>query len=266
MAVIEMISRKSESVTRRPPVFFLHGAWHGAWCWEERFLPYFASRGFDAYAVSLRGHRPCDPDHARNTARIADYVADVSLAADALPEPPVLVGHSMGGLIVQKYLEGRTAPAAVLMASSPVRGLAGSTARMALRHSGCFLKSCLTGDLTHLIASSELLRESFFSDGPDGPDDETLERYRANLRPESFRAFLDMIALELPRPRRVGVPVLVLGAERDAVISRRETERTARSYGTRAVFIPDTAHDMMLEHTWRDAADAIINWLPSIGL
>jgi pimeloyl-ACP methyl ester carboxylesterase len=44
-----------KQVTQRSPILFVHGAWHGAWCWEN-FLPYFADRGYGAYAVSLRGH------------------------------------------------------------------------------------------------------------------------------------------------------------------------------------------------------------------
>ena len=44
-----------EHMTQRSPIFFVHEAWHAAWCWEN-FLPYFANRGYAAYAVSLRGH------------------------------------------------------------------------------------------------------------------------------------------------------------------------------------------------------------------
>ncbi|MBC7517162.1 MAG: alpha/beta hydrolase [Alkalinema sp. FL-bin-369] len=42
-------------MTQRSPIFFVHGAWHAAWC-RENFLPYFANHGYAAYAVSLRGH------------------------------------------------------------------------------------------------------------------------------------------------------------------------------------------------------------------
>lgn len=40
---------------RRPPLVFVHGSYHGAWCWRENFMPYFAAAGYDTYAISLRG-------------------------------------------------------------------------------------------------------------------------------------------------------------------------------------------------------------------
>jgi len=66
--------------------------------------------------------------------RIADYVEDVAQVVGQLPEVPVIVGHSMGGLVVQKYLEKYIAPAAVLLASVPVKGVLRTTLRIALRH------------------------------------------------------------------------------------------------------------------------------------
>jgi pimeloyl-ACP methyl ester carboxylesterase len=49
---------------RPTPLLFVHGAWHGAWCWDEYFLDFFAGRGYRALAVSLRGHgNSPTPDH-----------------------------------------------------------------------------------------------------------------------------------------------------------------------------------------------------------
>ena len=54
---------------------------------------------------------------------IADFVDDVASVANSLPEAPVVIGHSMGGFVVQKYLESHDAPAAVLVASVPPSGI-----------------------------------------------------------------------------------------------------------------------------------------------
>ncbi|MGB2811055.1 MAG: alpha/beta fold hydrolase, partial [Mycobacterium sp.] len=63
--------------------------------------------------------RPESPAHFSTGAdTIADYVEDVKSVADDLPTRPVVIGHSMGGLVVQKYLESNAAPAGVLMASA----------------------------------------------------------------------------------------------------------------------------------------------------
>jgi len=48
--------RSGDDSSEHAPILFLHGAFAGAWCWAEQFMPYFAERGLDCYAVSLRGH------------------------------------------------------------------------------------------------------------------------------------------------------------------------------------------------------------------
>ncbi|MBI5715520.1 MAG: alpha/beta hydrolase, partial [Chloroflexi bacterium] len=43
---LELITRQPASNPRPTPLLFVHGAWHGAWCWAEYFLPYFAQHGY----------------------------------------------------------------------------------------------------------------------------------------------------------------------------------------------------------------------------
>ena len=80
---------------------------------------------FRAVAVSLRGHGASTLSQPLNSCSIADYVDDVRATVDMLGAEPVLIGHSMGCFVVQKYLEKRHAPAAVLMASMPSRAAGG---------------------------------------------------------------------------------------------------------------------------------------------
>lgn len=102
-----------------------------------------------------------------------------------------------------------------------------------------------------------LAREAFFSDVPD----EELLKYWERMQNDSFRAFLDMVALDLPRPPRPGTPVLVLGGARDNMLNAAEIEATARAYNTRAEIIPECAHNMMIELRWQRVADRILAWL-----
>ena len=74
-------------------------------------------------------------------------------------------------------------------------------------------------------------------------------------------AFVDMVALDLPKPEKVKTPILVVGAARDNMIGPREIEATARAYNTRAEIIPDVAHNSMLEVRWQSVADRILAWL-----
>src|ERR1044072_1083743 len=120
---LEVIARESKREAQRTPLLFVHGSCHGAWCWAENFLDYFAARGHSSYALSLRGHGQSDGKDILQWASVKDYVSDVAQVADGLRRPPVLIGHSLGGLVVQKYLETHHAPAAVLIASSPASGM-----------------------------------------------------------------------------------------------------------------------------------------------
>ena len=51
-----MITRQPSGVQKPYPIVFVHGAWHGAWCWEEHFLDYFAQHGYVVLAFDLRQH------------------------------------------------------------------------------------------------------------------------------------------------------------------------------------------------------------------
>jgi pimeloyl-ACP methyl ester carboxylesterase len=158
---LEVISN-IKHVTQPSPILFVHGAWHAAWCWEN-FLPYFADRGYAAYAVSLRGHgASAGREGIRWHSAAQDYVADVAQVIQTLPQPPILVGHSMGGYVVQKYLETQQAAAGVLLASVPVSGLCGFAVRFGWRHPWTFLKSQLWLNPWLLIETAELAQEAFF--------------------------------------------------------------------------------------------------------
>jgi pimeloyl-ACP methyl ester carboxylesterase len=260
---LEVLVREPASSGHATPVLFVHGAWHGAWCWDEHFLPYFAEHGYRAVALSLRGHgASAAPRHFR-LARIRDYVADVAQVAATLDPAPVVVGHSMGGLVVQKYLESHRAPGAILLASAPPNGVLRTTINVARKHPLRFTRVNLTWSLYPIVATPKLARENLFT--PDLPD-ERVQAYFKRLQDEAYLAYLDMLAFDLPRPKRVHTPMLVLGGERDAIFTPREVVRTARAYSAETKLFPGMAHDMMLEPRWQDVADAMLGWLDARGL
>lgn len=80
----------------------IHGAWHGGWCWD-RLVPELEAAGHAAHAPDLPGHGEDPADPAGVT--LEDYVARIREALRALPEPAVVVGHSMGGIPVSAAAE-----------------------------------------------------------------------------------------------------------------------------------------------------------------
>ena len=77
---------------------------------------------------------------------------------------------------------------------------------------------------------------------------------------ESYRAAMEMI-YNLPNPKKVKTPLLVLGAENDAIVAPKKIEKTARAYNADCKIFPQTAHDLMLERNWQTVADFMIEWL-----
>jgi pimeloyl-ACP methyl ester carboxylesterase len=240
------------------PLLFIHGMFHGAWCWDVHFLDYFARHGYASYAVNLRGHGNSEGRDKLRWTRIADFVADVDAAVRGLPRPPVVIGHSLGGFVVQKYLEDHDTPGGVLLSSPPPSGMLRPALRMMRRRPLVFARTNLTFNMAPVIASPELAREAFFS--ADFPDEE-LRTYWKLMQNESYMALLDMVVFDLPRPEKVRTSMLVLGAARDNMLKPAEIEATARAYHTQAEIIPGVAHNSMLETRWESVATRILTWL-----
>ena len=73
--------------------------------------------------------------------------------------------------------------------------------------------------------------------------------------------FLDMVALDLPKPAKVTTPVLVLGVALDNMLEPSDIEATARAYHATSDIIPNVAHNGMLEAGWQTVAERILVWL-----
>jgi pimeloyl-ACP methyl ester carboxylesterase len=255
---LEMISKYPDESRHPTPLLFIHGSLHGAWCWEVHFLDYFAQQGFAAHAINLRGHGNSEGREKLRWTRIADYVEDLANGVRQLPSPPVLIGHSMGGFIIQKYLEDHNSPGAVLLSSPSPTGFLPATVRIARRRPLIFAKVNLSLRLYPLVETPSLAREAFFSE--DLPD-ELLMEYWGQMQDESYMAFLDMVALDLPKPVNGKTPLLVLGAERDNMLKPGEIAATARAYNTKPEIIAGVAHNSMIEPGWQAVAERILIWL-----
>lgn len=257
---LDMVSRYPETTPKSPPLLFLHGSFSDARIWDEYFLPFFARNGYEAHAFSLRGHGQSEGHQYLHTWRLADYVADLEKAVATMPQPPVLIGHSMGGMVVQKYLETLpTIAGVVLMASVPPQGLLPSNLHMAMRHPFLFQQMVLFLLLGPSYGSTDMMRRLLFS-----PDVSTakLHAFFDYVQAESQVVSLDMMGLNPLRlkPDQVRAPLLVLGAQNDVFVSPALVRETARFYRAECEIFPNMAHAMMLESNWRDVADYLLAW------
>ncbi len=260
---VEVLERKAMSGELNVPILCVHGAHHAAWCWAENFLPYFAQNGYDSYALSLRGHGGSEGHDRLRWYSMDEYVSDLANVINGMEKQPVLIGHSMGGMIVQKYLEMNEIPAAVFLASAPPKGILPLVIRTFIRNPLVVLKAGLTLSPKKVIDTPQLFQEGFFS--ADMPE-QKLNDYFVRRQNDSIRAYIEMMGLNLPRTKDVKTQILVLGAENDTALTVEEVEETAKAYSTQAEFFPDMAHNMMLEENWQEVADRILEWLKEQGL
>jgi pimeloyl-ACP methyl ester carboxylesterase len=251
-------------MTEKPPLLFVHGAWHASWCWEAHFTEYFADLGYEVHTVELRGHHRNAGPSRLAWHSVADYVADVRQAAEAIGRPPVIIAHSMGGFVLQKYLESYDCAGAVLVASVPPRGVLGVVLGLAKSRPRDLFRSLTTFDLYPIVAGPAHTRAMFYSAAVPEAD---IAEYSAALGNESYRAFLDMMLFSLPRKKRIRgrAPMLVLGGELDRVFPPVDVRATAAAYGVEPVLFAGMAHNLMLDVGWQDVAATVVDWVSALS-
>ena len=222
---LEVFSCLPSRKTGKPALLFVHGAFAGGWMWTETFMPFLAEAGYPCYALSLRGHGGSTGGEQINWHSIGDYVDDVKTVVDWLDEPPVLIGHSMGGFIVQKYLEHRPATAVALVCSVPPQGLIASQFHLLFSKPQLFLE-------INRIMSGEYTDTATF-----------------NLP--------NLFAMHRP-------PMLILGAEDDVLVPAFLVQTTAHTYGQRAHIFRDMGHAVSHEKEWPLVAATLRDWLDEL--
>ena len=103
---------------------FIHGMWGTPDVWRN-WQPFLEARGWHTISPSLRHHDapPHAPPPDLGTTSLADYVADLTHTIEGLPEKPVVIGHSMGGLLALLLCARGLARAGVLLTPAPDAGV-----------------------------------------------------------------------------------------------------------------------------------------------
>ena len=245
-----------ERRSRRKPLLFVHGELAGSWAWE-RFLGYFAGRGWEGHALNLRNH------HWSQTADPADlsfesFVDDVGAAMDRLGPNVVAVGHGMGGLLVLKAAERRQISGLILIGSELPGDIRDATPQHLIREVPELFGPSVLGWAT--------LPEKLQRDHRDLTLADVLRiQHLMGQKPhESGRARRTMLrGVRVDATRLSEVPRLVIGGGFDQSVSLEESERLATWLD--AEFEPFGAHShyglILGEEGFGQVADSIRGFL-----
>lgn len=234
-----------------PTALLVHGAFsnpaHAA-SWQERFT----AAGYRCQAPALPGHGT-DDQSVLTTATMADYLAALRKTLDGLDEPPILIGHSMGGLLAQQLASSGPCRALVLVASAPPWMLPAQL--RALPHLLPMMPAILAG--RPIKPPPETLRQLALHDLPSAEQARLLPTFGA----ESGRAYRAMI-LGLARlpGRPFDGPTLCLSGNQDRIISRRTSAAIARRYRAEHVAF-DRGHCLLGSSATDEVAGRTLKWL-----
>jgi pimeloyl-ACP methyl ester carboxylesterase len=240
-----------------PPVLLVHGAWHAAWCWKT-FAAELAEQGYEVHYFSLPGHGGSRLNKPKlNQYSLTDYVESLSAEIDRIQPKPIVIGHSLGGALLQIYLQTHQLPAAVLMASIPTQGTLPLIMRIALRFPLALLMAVLKYKSEIIVGTQERVRALFYS--PDNMID--VQQIQQRLGPESMKILYPLMSPRTFKKIRPGTPVYVIAGSRDKITSVSEQRHLAKWLSADLMIVDDQAHCLMLEPKYQIVARSIANWL-----
>jgi len=244
----------------------IHGMWGSGWYWEN-FKSFFESKGYQCVVPTLRYHDMDPngvPDPRLGTTSLLDYAEDLEKLIRELQVRPILMGHSMGGLLAQILGSRGLAKALVLLTPASPRGI------IALKPS--VIKSFWSG-LTTWGFWRKPFRQTF---------DEAVYSMLNQMPSESWKSIYDKFVYESGRAAfeigfwlfdskraarvdesKVTCPVLVIAGEKDRIVPVSVTRKVAEKYRGVSTYkeFSDHAHWVIAEPGWQQIAEYVEAWL-----
>jgi len=263
---------------QRTPVVFIHGLWLHATSWTP-WVTLFQDAGYEAVAPGW----PSEPDtvaqaraHPERAADqgIDDIVAHFTAIVDTMPAPPILIGHSFGGLFVEKLLGQGIGRAGVAIDPAQIKGV--------LPLPLAQLRSALPalGNPLNKHRSVALTREEFrFGFGnalSQTESDDLFERWSIpspvkGLFEAAFANFHLHAPSEVDTRNDTRGPLLLISGTVDHTVPDVTTRAAFKLYRhstavTELKQFEGRGHSLVIDHGWRDVAKAVLDWLKTHGL
>ena len=244
-------------------LLFVHSSGHGSWMWKN-FLSYFAERGYESWALNLRGHHLSDPVDDWEKVGVSEYLEDIAKAVDKVGGDVVLVGHSMSGLLVLKYAESHRVAGLIVSQSGLPRSL--------MQKRGIEIKGPMPGKGQREVKAGAImpmkdraLVEKMLFDR-DNVEEKNIDLVLKMLGEESAKIGGEIMQMELV-PEKISSPLHVLGFDANKIGIKMPVdlnkvlaeELKARDYKV----IEPGGHDYMLEKNWQEFARQFEVWISS---
>lgn len=230
-----------------PALLFIPGGYHGAWCYAG-WLRHCRDTGIACAALDYRGHGALAGEGLAIDASIEAYAEDTVMAARSFAAPPIIVGHSLGGLVAMVAATHIHLAGLALVAPSPPGNLAGAHALPAVDERS----------LRPPPGHAEVVTR--FLGGYDGPH---VDACQVRLCAESPRALNQRYQLSVPiDPSRIAAPSIVIeaGLDRSARHPPGQDAALAQFLGGEFACIVNAPHCMMLGPVSRTALDLLLAW------
>jgi len=254
-------------------VVFIHGAWVTPLCWEP-FIRFFQQKGYRCLAPAWPYHdRPVEelrrspsPELARLGA--SGILGDFERIIHGLDEPPILIGHSFGGLWVQILLDRGLGSAGVAIDSAPPRGVV-PRQWTALRSNAAVLLTAMPRSVVSLTV--EQFRYAFAHTAPAA---EVRAAYERHVVPETRRIFFQAaislldpgspLKVDFRNPSRA--PLLLVAGANDHIVPAAQNRANYAKYGgstARTDFkeFPGRTHWIIAQDGWEEVADYVESWV-----
>ncbi len=255
------------------PVVFIHGLWLHASSWQA-WADRFAAQGYDPVLPGWP-NEPATVAEARDNPEavagfgIDDVTAHYAEVIQSLPSPPVLVGHSFGGLFVQKLLGQGLGRAGVAIDPAQIKGV--KALPLAQLRSG----SPVLGNPANRRRSVALTRAQFrYGFGNAISAQESDELFELWTIPSPGRPLFEAAFANFSRHSAAAVntanpnrgPLLMISGQKDHTVPDVVTRGAFKQYRSSSAVtelkqFPDRGHSLALDQGWTEIADTALNWL-----
>ncbi len=251
-------------------IVFIHGLFLNNQSWKD-WKDFFEAKGYTCYTPSNPGHEG-NPAHLRanppaglEDITLEDWITNLEKFIDKLPERPILIGHSFGGLTAQKLVESGRAEAAILISTAPPKGIislkpgfwkANNKVLNVFKGQTIFNpKEETYKKWFHFAIANTMTREM---------SDKEFERYAVPESRRTHRSSLRKVAnVSTKKPH---VPLLFLGGLKDVIVPNGLVRKNVRKYKDKNSIV-DSRYFEGKDHFicgapgWEDVANYAYEWI-----